>query len=254
MDCSNHLKYGWGSFRPRYLQWLNSSRWFLFFLTSASLTSVLSTPTFFIPGCRTLEFAGVNAAYRISSTVDLSIQSSCNRNCSCSSLNYNPVCGVDGITYYGPCQAGCSERIGSVGYTNCSCIDVPYSSGPQVTEGFCDRKCKNFYLFMMSLCIALLCFGMAVTPVKTVLIRCVSENQRAYAMGFQVVILKVFAFLPAPVIFGSYFDTKCLGAIFFYFSWRCYKPPPTENCPNEEITEQELLCLQSRQEIDHDKK
>lgn len=37
--------------------------------------------------------------------------SSCNANCGCTLENYNPVCGIDGIMYYSPCYAGCSESI-----------------------------------------------------------------------------------------------------------------------------------------------
>lgn len=45
-----------------------------------------------------------------------SLDSTCNNGCGCSRSEFSPICGVDGITYYSPCHAGCYQgtRINNV--------------------------------------------------------------------------------------------------------------------------------------------
>ena len=40
--------------------------------------------------------------------------------------------------------------------------------------------------------------------------RAVSEEEKAFALGLQVVMLRLFAYIPAPIVFGSVIDTTCL--------------------------------------------
>lgn len=54
----------------------------------------------------------------------LNINSTCNQNCSCNTVAYNPVCYVPTKkTYFSPCHAGCKEwNISRKVYEDCSCI------------------------------------------------------------------------------------------------------------------------------------
>lgn len=38
-----------------------------------------------------------------------SLDNACNNGCGCSRSEFSPICGVDGITYYSPCHAGCYQ-------------------------------------------------------------------------------------------------------------------------------------------------
>lgn len=39
----------------------------------------------------------------------LDLMAPCNVACGCRPEHYSPVCGSDGLVYYSPCHAGCSE-------------------------------------------------------------------------------------------------------------------------------------------------
>jgi hypothetical protein len=41
-------------------------------------------------------------------------------------------------------------------------------------------------------------------------VRCVEERDKTVAMGFGLMFLALFAFLPSPVFFGFIFDEACL--------------------------------------------
>lgn len=42
---------------------------------------------------------------------NMTLESSCNEGCGCISSQFNPICGIDGVTYFSPCYAGCNREI-----------------------------------------------------------------------------------------------------------------------------------------------
>ncbi|KAK3727107.1 hypothetical protein RRG08_048210 [Elysia crispata] len=89
---------------------------------------------FFFMGCDNLKIAGANFPYFNSSghkIFEANLTSACNQNCACSPNNIQPICGVNGITYFSPCHAGCTDlnhfydagkEEKSMNYSGCSCI------------------------------------------------------------------------------------------------------------------------------------
>lgn len=177
--------------------------------------------TFLIPGCKTTLLAGISYPYNNSTLVDINKSSPCNNLCHCNSLEYDPVCGVDEVSYFSPCHAGCTKRIVKDGkkkvtdkemYENCRCISSPDSTVRygSAAQGTCDRDCKNLIPFLFGAVVLLIFNFMNATPNKTVVLRCVPDNQRTYALGLQWLFLSMFGSLPGPVIFGAFIDKTCI--------------------------------------------
>ncbi|XP_008477433.1 uncharacterized protein LOC103514340 [Diaphorina citri] len=105
-----------------------------------------------------VKIAGINLPYwsdpaqrttlldRAKTRVQGSLISQCNAKCSCDASQYNPICGVDLVTYYNPCFAGCrSKGISADGinvFYKCSCISMNKSNGFIIEK---DRRTLNFY-------------------------------------------------------------------------------------------------------------
>ncbi|XP_065648193.1 solute carrier organic anion transporter family member 4C1 isoform X3 [Hydra vulgaris] len=193
-----------------------------------SIIGGLFSILFFIPGCRNTNLAGIIVPYP-NQWLENSLSSPCNSNCSCSEIKYFPVCGSNGITYSSPCYAGCQiikNNEGKVKYfQNCSCVlhgdilknisryidqDYKYNSSTYATPGKCDRHCKNAFLFILSVIILIVLSFLSGTPHKIAVLRCVPDNQRAFALGMQFMIMRVISFLPGPIILGAVIDSQCI--------------------------------------------
>ncbi|XP_078383103.1 solute carrier organic anion transporter family member 4A1-like [Oculina patagonica] len=174
--------------------------------------TIWTTTCFIVPGCDQVNLAGVVKPYFNGHLQTRSPVAPCNINCSCSIANINPVCGGDKLTYFSPCHAGCSKVAGLKAF-NCSCIgDVVNGTQATAEKGFCDRGpgCKNFIYFLVISAVLLLAVFLTAIPNKTVALRCVPDNQRSYALGFQFIFQRSFGFLPGPVVVGWVFDSLCL--------------------------------------------
>ncbi|KAJ8878589.1 hypothetical protein PR048_019170 [Dryococelus australis] len=145
----------------------------------------------------------------------LQLNLTCNANCTCDHVRYNPVCSQYGDrSFISPCHAGCSgekaEFNGTMVYTDCSCI-APDSSIPEaldpaggyVLDGTCPSDCMNTFLIFISI-VCLLKFTGATSRSSNFLvsIRCVEERDKTISMGFGMALLSIFTFMPAPIFFG----------------------------------------------------
>ena len=71
------------------------------------------------------------------------------------------------------------------------------------TPGSCPINCLHkFYIFLAVVC--LLKFSGATGRASNFLVsvRCVEEKDKTVAMGFSLMIMSLFAFIPSPILFG----------------------------------------------------
>ena len=43
-----------------------------------------------------------------------------------------------------------------------------------------------------------------------IIFRCVPESQGSFALGVQQIITRIFAFIPAPIVYGALLDYVCI--------------------------------------------
>ncbi|EDV28795.1 uncharacterized protein TRIADDRAFT_20303 [Trichoplax adhaerens] len=204
--------------------------------TSAKFNTVLSVVgtiacTLFALSCPTAKFAGVNIAYPqlnvnngdIRSVNETYLTSSCNNQCHCEKQKYQPVCGVNGITYFSPCHAGCvvvnmSLPISNRKYYNCSCIMTPSNYGNSTLpsamkntaiEGICDQECSNLAPFLILLFAMMVLTYIKAVPATEVIFRCVPDSQRSFALGIEWLFLRLLGSVPGPIIMGWIIDNSC---------------------------------------------
>ncbi len=60
-------------------------------------------------------------------------------------------------------------------------------------------------LFFMTLMVAI-----TQMPLLMVVLRSVAEEEKAFALGIQFVIFRLFGYIPSPIIFGNVIDSTCL--------------------------------------------
>jgi len=149
---------------------------------------------------------------------EINLTDSCNFGCSCDMNDVQPVCGANGLTYFSPCHAGCTSLLSSDNYTDCACVlpGAPSSlhSGvtrvPVATAGPCYTQCQMMLPFMVLLFCMTLCVAVTQMPVLMVVLRSVEEEEKAFALGIQFVIFRIFGYIPSPIIFGNVIDSTCL--------------------------------------------
>ncbi|KAK2570992.1 Solute carrier organic anion transporter family member 4A1, partial [Acropora cervicornis] len=160
------------------------------FCVIASFFTLAGSGAWFVPGCGVPDLVGVTVPHKGSSALQGSkVTLSCNVNCSCSQASINPT------------------------FANCGCISSQGNSSTRsAVKGYCTKRsgCKTYLAFILLLVVVL--FSVFITAIanKTVVLRCVAYNQRAYALGVQFIIQRSIGFLPGPLMFGAIFDSTCM--------------------------------------------
>ncbi|XP_066476750.1 solute carrier organic anion transporter family member 2B1 isoform X2 [Tiliqua scincoides] len=179
---------------------------------SMALCVLFDIPLLFL-GCPTQRIAGLDST---GSSKTIQTAAECNKMCSCSASAFNPVCGQDKIEYVSPCFAGCTvvnliENTNKVAnFSRCNCISVKNALGYAV-PGSCGSQCAHFLVpFVTLACISGFVASLAHTPAFVMILRSVRPEDKSFAIGIQFLMIRVAAWLPAPVLYGSIIDTTCL--------------------------------------------
>ncbi|NXR79289.1 SO2B1 protein, partial [Pycnonotus jocosus] len=136
----------------------------------------------------------------------------CNAGCRCPQRGFNPICGSDGVEYTSPCSAGCSALSihtdsSILNYTGCSCIAGAGSARP----GTCGTGCSHLFVpFVVLSCLAGILASTSHTPSFMLILRSIHPEDKSFAVGIQFMLLRVLAWMPGPVLYGSAIDTACL--------------------------------------------
>ncbi|NXQ59086.1 SO2B1 protein, partial [Anthoscopus minutus] len=137
----------------------------------------------------------------------------CNAQCRCPERGFNPVCGSDGVEYTSPCSAGCSHLSiladsSVLNYTRCSCIAGPAGFA---RPGTCGTGCSHLFVpFVVLSCLAGILASTSHTPSFMLILRSIQPEDKSFAVGIQFMLLRVLAWMPGPVLYGSAIDTSCV--------------------------------------------
>ncbi|NWR45989.1 SO4C1 protein, partial [Regulus satrapa] len=189
-----------------------------FTIRTYSVALILNT-VFLFAKCGNEPFAGVSVTYNGTGTLQ-NLTAPCNANCMCSRSMYYPVCGSDEIQYFSPCFAGCASYLYDnmiKTYHNCSCIGKPKRENGsedflhEAVPGKCPIQCKFLPLFLIFFFLAVVFTFMATTPTTVAVLRYVfwSERKRSFALGVQLLFLRLLGTIPGPILFGVAIDSSC---------------------------------------------
>ncbi|XP_014109118.1 PREDICTED: solute carrier organic anion transporter family member 2B1 isoform X3 [Pseudopodoces humilis] len=161
-------------------------------------------------GCPTQKVAGVTYWHSSGSGHH---DMECNTQCHCPERGFNPICGSDGVEYTSPCSAGCSHLAtltdsSVLNYTECSCIAGP---GGFARPGTCGTACSHLFVpFVVLSCLAGILASTSHTPSFMLILRSIQPEDKSFAVGIQFMLLRVLAWMPGPVLYGSAIDTSCV--------------------------------------------
>ncbi|XP_053160129.1 solute carrier organic anion transporter family member 4C1-like [Hemicordylus capensis] len=188
-----------------------------FIIATCTVAFVLNM-VFLFANCGNEPFAGVSETYNGTGTFS-NLIAPCNADCKCMRSYYSPVCGTDEVQYFSPCFAGCRGSVVKLphrnvkAYSNCSCIvneKIQIANLTQgATVGKCPSKCSALPVFLGVFFFAVVSTFMAVTPTTVAIFRCVPERHRAFAMGVQMLFVRILGTIPGPILYGVAIDYTC---------------------------------------------
>ncbi|NWU86804.1 SO2B1 protein, partial [Onychorhynchus coronatus] len=172
------------------------------------LCLLVAFPLLFL-GCPTQKVAGVTYSSEFGHH-----ELECNLQCNCPEKAYNPICGSNSIEYISPCSAGCravniqKDTNSVLNYTNCSCIS---ENGSFATPGTCSTGCFHLFPpFVVLSCLAGILASTSHTPSFMLILRSIQPEDKSFAVGIQFMLLRVLAWMPGPILYGSAIDTTCI--------------------------------------------
>uniref|UniRef100_A0A3B4XCN2 Solute carrier organic anion transporter family member n=1 Tax=Seriola lalandi dorsalis TaxID=1841481 RepID=A0A3B4XCN2_SERLL len=165
--------------------------------------------------CDNIPVAGLTISYNGTSYESEMLFSECNRDCSCSAEEWDPVCSDSGITYISPCMAGCLSSSGYGKNTVRPHTRMYKHSGSStsVKLGQCPhaKDCsRSFTSYMAVSVLSSFINSLGATPGYMVIIRCISPELKSLALGMQALVTRTLGGIPAPVYFGALIDSTCL--------------------------------------------
>ncbi|XP_071533821.1 solute carrier organic anion transporter family member 74D-like [Panulirus ornatus] len=163
----------------------------------------------------------------------------CSADCGCTD-KFSPVCGEDQTTlFYSACYAGCSSinvTASPIEYSDCRCIVNKTTSPPDHAlhpaasphqdnlvnltaaipalgsgrSGYCPEPCGMFFYYIIIQMVIKTVASTGRVGSSLIHLRSVADEDKGIALGTLNVFLSVFAFIPAPIVFGAIIDSACL--------------------------------------------
>ncbi|CAI6359620.1 unnamed protein product [Macrosiphum euphorbiae] len=161
-------------------------------------------------GCPTTNITGL----RYDELNQPKFESPCSDQCVCDEELFSPICGVDGITYFSACHAGCRNRtsgkeyISGYKFTDCQCMNT---NATEAYPGPCKDDCDDSGFWYIAL-FSLFVFIHSTSEVGSMLLilRCVHPQDKAMALGLIQFAIGLFGNVPCPILYGAVVDSACL--------------------------------------------